>query len=58
MAPDCDLAFEESTLHADIDSMVTSVKNPTSGHIKAKGYGEVIIDENIKSPANCKIETL
>lgn len=54
---DCDLAFEESSLDAEVNSVITSVKNPTSGRIRAKGYGEIIIDENIKAPANCKIET-
>lgn len=56
-APDCDLAFEGSEVHATVNSVITSVKNPTSGVIKAKGYGEVILDENIKAPADCKIET-
>ena len=58
IAPDGDLAFEESVLDATINSVVTSVKNPTSGVIRAKGYGEIILDENIKSPANCKIEII
>lgn len=53
---DCDLAFEGSEVNATIDSVITSVKNPTTGIIKAKGYGEIILDENIKSPADCKIE--
>lgn len=57
-APDCDLAFEGSTLNATINSVVTSVKNPTSGIIRAKGYGEIIKDENIKLPADCKIELI
>lgn len=56
MAPDADLAFEESTLQADILGPVTSVKNPTSGRILADAYGDIIIDENIKQPADCKIE--
>ena len=54
---DADLAFEESTLHADIKGTVTSVKNPTSGKIVADGYGEIILDQNIKAPADCKIIT-
>lgn len=58
MASDCDLAFEESTLNAEVNSVITSVKNPTSGVIKAKGYGEIILDENIKAPADCKIEVI
>ena len=55
MAEDCDLAFEESKLQADVDSVITSVKNPTSGVIEAKGYGEIIIDETVKQPADCRI---
>ncbi|MDE6297209.1 MAG: DUF3737 family protein, partial [Muribaculaceae bacterium] len=55
MAEDSDLAFEESTLHADVNSVIPSVKNPTSGEIRANGYGEIILDENIKQPADCKI---
>lgn len=56
MEADCDLAFECSTLDATIKGNVTSVKNPRGGHIKAEGYGEIIIDKNIKAPANCIIE--
>lgn len=52
-----DLAFECSTVHADIRGAVTSIKNPTSGHIIADSIGELIIDENIHRPADCKIET-
>lgn len=58
MLPDADLAFEESTLHAEVNSTITSVKNPTSGSIHAQGYGEIIIDANIKQPANCEILTI
>lgn len=57
MADDCDLAFEESTLHATVNSPITSVKNPTSGTIVATSIGELIIDKNIKAPADCKIVT-
>lgn len=56
MAPDCDLAFEESTLDAAVLGPITSVKNPTSGRVVADSYGEIIIDENIKAPADCRIE--
>jgi len=58
MAEDCDLAFEESELDATVNSVITSVKNPTTGTIRANGYGEIIIDENIKAPADCKIEII
>lgn len=54
-APDADLAFEESEVEADIVSPVTSIKNPTTGHIKARSIGEIILDENIQQPADCKI---
>ena len=52
---DCDLAFEYSSVHAIINSSVTSVKNPSSGHIEAEEYGEIILNENIKAPADCHI---
>lgn len=54
---DCDLAFEYSSVHADIRGHIRSIKNPATGHIVADSIGEVIIDENIKGPADCKIET-
>ena len=57
MDTDADLAFEESTLTAQINGHITSVKNPTSGTIGAGSIGEIIIDENIKMPADCKITT-
>lgn len=57
MAPDCDLAFEESELEADIVSAVTSVKNPASGHISALSIGETIIDSHVPAPADCVIST-
>lgn len=55
---DADRAFEYSTVRATILNTITSVKNPSSGYIRAAGYGEIIIDENIKAPADCLIETL
>lgn len=54
-ADDCDLAFEYSTLKADIRGHIRSVKNPASGIIVADSIGEIIIDKNIKGPADCKI---
>ena len=54
-ADDCDLAFEYSTLEADIRGRVVSIKNPRSGHIEVDSAGEIILDENIKAPADCKI---
>lgn len=55
LAPDCDLAFEYSSVEATINSHLHSVKNPRSGHITAQGYGHIVIDQNIKGPADCVI---
>lgn len=57
LAPDADLAFEYSTVNARIKGSVTSVKNPRSGIIVADGYGEIILDKNIKQPADCEIKS-
>lgn len=56
MADDCDLAFEYSSVEASVKSPVHSVKNPRTGSITAESYGEIILDENIKAPADCKIK--
>ena len=53
--PDCDRAFEYSTLEADIHGNIINIKNPISGHIVADEIGSVTIDENIKAPADCII---
>ena len=55
---DANLALEYSTVEATIKGHITSIKNPRSGHIKVDSVGEVIIDKNIKAPADCKIEIL
>ena len=55
MDPDANLAFEYSCLHADIIGHITSVKNPRTGHITAESIGEIILDENIRQPADCEI---
>lgn len=55
--PDADLAFEYSELCADVKGHITSVKNPRTGSIQAGSIGEIIIDQNIKAPADCKITT-
>ncbi|MCM1505177.1 MAG: DUF3737 family protein [Muribaculum sp.] len=55
MDADCDLAFEYSTVKANIKGHITSIKNPKSGTITADSVGEIILDENIKAPADCKI---
>lgn len=53
--PDCDRAFEYSTLQADIRGRIVNIKNPTSGSITADEIGSVTIDENIRQPADCQI---
>ncbi len=55
--PDCDRAFEYSTLQADIRGHITNIKNPASGRITADSIGSVTIDSNIKPPADCIIAT-
>ena len=54
---DADLCFEYSSVRAEIKGRVHSVKNPRSGRIVADGYGEIILDEHCKAPADCSIET-
>lgn len=58
MDSSCDLTFEYSSVHATINSPVRSIKNPRTGCIKSESYGEIIIDGNIKAPADCRIELL
>lgn len=41
-----DLAFEYSTIEVEAKTAIDSVKNPISGMIKAKGIGEIIIDDD------------
>ncbi len=53
----CDRVFEYSTVEADIRGHIENIKNPTSGHVIADSIGSVTIDENVKKPANCIIET-
>lgn len=55
MADDCDLAFEYSTVNATVNGPIRSVKNPRSGSITAGSYGKIIIDKNIKAPADCEL---
>ena len=57
MTPDADLAFEYSSVDAEVRSAITSVKNPLTGRIRAEGYGEIIIDKNLKAPGDCVIDT-
>jgi hypothetical protein len=58
MTPCADLCFEYSTLQAEINSPVTSIKNPGKGYITAHHIGEIIIDENCKNPGACDIKII
>lgn len=53
---DCDFAFEYSTVNAEVNNHIVSVKNPLEGTIKAQSIGQIILDENDKNPGACKIE--
>ncbi len=54
---DTTLAFEYSTVDADINSKIDSVKNPNGGIIRSEGIDELILDENIKTSKDaCKYE--
>ncbi|PWW12780.1 DUF3737 family protein [Mangrovibacter plantisponsor] len=54
---DTNLCFEYSTLQADIQSEIISVKNPRGGYIRANHIQETIIDENCINPGACEIVT-
>ena len=53
----CDRVFEYSNVRADIRGHIENIKNPTSGHIVADSIGSVTLDDNIRQPADCIIET-
>ena len=53
----CDRVFEYSDVQADISGHIENIKNPSSGHIVAGSIGSITIDENVKAPNNCVIET-
>ena len=50
-----DLAFEYSTVNADIVGKIDSIKNPISGKIVAGEIGEIIIDENLVDKSKTEI---
>ena len=49
------LAFEYSTVDADICSKIDSVMNPTSGTIKAQHIDNLIIEKDKVDPSKTKI---
>ncbi len=52
-----DLAFEYSTVDADVTTSIVSVKNPISGKIRAKSIGEIIFDDPAIRPEATDIQT-
>ena len=50
-----DLAFEYSRVRADVDSHIDSVKNPKSGEIVARSFGEVIHEDEYVDTKKTKI---
>lgn len=52
---DTDLAFENSQVEAAVRGHILSVKNPVSGFIRAGSIGEIILDENLRPGADCRI---
>jgi hypothetical protein len=55
---DADLAFEYCSINATVKGHMVSIKNPTTGSITVDSVGEIIIDQNQKAPADCKITVL
>ena len=49
------LAFEYSTVDADISSSIVSVKNPSSGVIRAESIGELIMEKDKVDVSKTKI---
>ena len=52
-----DLAFEYSTVDAELTTSIDSVKNPVSGKIRAKAIGELILEEEFIDPEKTEIIT-
>jgi ethanolamine utilization cobalamin adenosyltransferase len=51
----CDLAFERSSVHADVRGKIDSVKNILSGSVTADEIGEIIMEENIVDKSQSQI---
>ena len=51
----CDLSFERSEVVATVQGHIDSVKNPIVGSIHADSIGEIILEEEVVTPGECKI---
>ena len=52
---DCDLAFERSTVEAEVSGKIDSVKNPLAGKITADSIGQIILEEEICDKSKTQI---
>lgn len=52
---DCNLAFEYSSINAEVNNHIVSIKNPLEGTIRAQSIGQIIFDENARNPGACQI---
>lgn len=50
-----DLCFEYSTVNAEINSHIISIKNPKGGLIQAPHIDDIIIDQHCLNPGACQI---
>jgi len=53
----CDLAFERSSVKAEIKGKIDSVKNPLGGKIIAASIGEIILEKEVTGNKKTKIIT-
>jgi hypothetical protein len=51
----CDLAFERSTIEADVNGTIDSIKNPLEGKITADNIGQIIQEEEICDKSKTQI---
>lgn len=51
-----DLAFEYSSVKADVTGPIVSVKNPSAGEIRADSIGEIIMEPERVDVTQTKIE--
>lgn len=52
---DCDLAFERSTVQADVQGKIDSIKNPLGGKICAGAIGQVIMEDSVADRSKTQI---
>ena len=50
------LLWRAQNIDADIVDVIESIKNPTSGVIRCKGYKELIVDDNKRGEAKISVK--